>query len=161
VKPWQGPLPKSRVSPPKTLGDAVIKNARIRVRGAQTVPVSFKMVLPSTMNETSSSPKLAQPSRRNTSPEPWSSLSEIRSPRITQERTARSSPDSAMFESSTTGHRFRDLNFTKDGIQNLKPIQIQTGSAQAWFYPSKGLSELFSRAGKPRSPGGKTHTTLV
>jgi hypothetical protein len=33
VKPCKDPLPKPRISPPKTLGDAVIKNARIRLRG--------------------------------------------------------------------------------------------------------------------------------
>jgi hypothetical protein len=33
VKPWISPLPKPRISPPKTLGDAVIKNSHIRSRG--------------------------------------------------------------------------------------------------------------------------------
>jgi hypothetical protein len=33
MKPWQGPLPRPRISPPKTLGDAVIKNYVERVRG--------------------------------------------------------------------------------------------------------------------------------
>jgi hypothetical protein len=32
-KPWQGSLPKPRISPPKTIGDAVIKNSFIRLRG--------------------------------------------------------------------------------------------------------------------------------
>jgi hypothetical protein len=31
VKPWIGPLPKPRISPPKTLGDAMIKNSHIRL----------------------------------------------------------------------------------------------------------------------------------
>jgi hypothetical protein len=48
LKPWNGPLPKKRISPPKTLGDAVIKNKFYRLRGGQLIPVSFKMVLPST-----------------------------------------------------------------------------------------------------------------
>jgi hypothetical protein len=47
-KPWQGALPKPRISPPKTLGDAVIKNLVIRLRGGQLLPKSFKMALPST-----------------------------------------------------------------------------------------------------------------
>jgi hypothetical protein len=38
-------------------------------------------------------------------------------------------------------------------------ILIQTGSAQAWFYPSKGLNELFIRVGKPKLLGVKPHTT--
>jgi hypothetical protein len=54
VKPWTGPLPKPRVSSPKTLGDAVITNSRIRLRGGQTVPMLFKMSLPSTNNFKSS-----------------------------------------------------------------------------------------------------------
>jgi hypothetical protein len=31
MKPWKGPLPKVRISPPKTLGDVVIKNKIIRL----------------------------------------------------------------------------------------------------------------------------------
>jgi hypothetical protein len=42
-KPWMGP---PRTSPPKTPGDAVLKNKIIRSRG-QSIPVSFKMALPS------------------------------------------------------------------------------------------------------------------
>jgi hypothetical protein len=34
-------------------------------------------------------------------------------------------------------------------------ILIQNGSAWAWFYPSKGLNALFSRAGKPKITGIK------
>jgi hypothetical protein len=57
AKPWTGPLPKPRVSPPKTLGDAVITNSRIRLRGGQTVPMLFKMSLPSTNNASILSPQ--------------------------------------------------------------------------------------------------------
>jgi hypothetical protein len=49
-KPWQGSLPKPKFSPPKTIGDAVIKNSFIRHRGGQLTPKSFKMALPSMMN---------------------------------------------------------------------------------------------------------------
>jgi hypothetical protein len=45
--PWQGSLPKPRISPPKTLGDAVVKNSYIRLRGGQLILKSFKMTLPS------------------------------------------------------------------------------------------------------------------
>jgi hypothetical protein len=116
VKLWQGPLPKARVSLPKMLGDAVIKNAWIRVRGGQTIPVSFKMVLPSMADGTSSSPTLTQTSKRNMNTEPWPSLLEIRSLQTTQERTTSLSPDSVTFGSNLTGHWSRDLNFEKDGI---------------------------------------------
>jgi hypothetical protein len=35
-------------------------------------------------------------------------------------------------------------------------ILIQIGPEKAWFYPSKGLNDLFSRSGKPKVPGVKT-----
>jgi hypothetical protein len=35
-------------------------------------------------------------------------------------------------------------------------ILIHNGKYKAWFYPSKGLNELFSRARKPTTPGIKT-----
>jgi hypothetical protein len=101
VKPWQGPLPKSRVSPPKTLGDAVIKKFKIRVRGRQTVLVLLKMVLPSMTNGSSSGQTPPQQSERNISSESWPSLLEIRSPQITQGYAAWSLPDAANFESSS------------------------------------------------------------
>jgi hypothetical protein len=46
-KPWKGALPKPRIYPPKTLGDAVIKNSFTRLRGGQLISRSFKMALPS------------------------------------------------------------------------------------------------------------------
>jgi hypothetical protein len=49
-RPWKGSLPKPRISPPKTLGDAVIKNSYIRLRGGQMIPRLFKMALPSTIH---------------------------------------------------------------------------------------------------------------
>jgi hypothetical protein len=48
MKPWKGPLHQPRISPPQTLGDAVIKNSFIRLRGGQKILRSFKMMLPST-----------------------------------------------------------------------------------------------------------------
>jgi hypothetical protein len=50
--PWQGSLPKPRISPPKILGGAVVKNSYIRLRGGQLIPKSFKMSLPSMINGT-------------------------------------------------------------------------------------------------------------
>jgi hypothetical protein len=47
LKPWNGTLPKPRISPPRTLGDAVIKNSCIRLRGGRLIPQSFKMGFPS------------------------------------------------------------------------------------------------------------------
>jgi hypothetical protein len=35
-------------------------------------------------------------------------------------------------------------------------ILIHNGEYKAWFYPSKGLNELFTRAGKPTTPGIKS-----
>jgi hypothetical protein len=56
IIPWQGRLPKPRISPPKTLGDAVIKNCVECVRGGQLVPTSFKMALPSAIENLIISP---------------------------------------------------------------------------------------------------------
>jgi hypothetical protein len=49
-RPWKGSLPLPRISPPKTLGNAVIKNSYNRLRSGQLIPRSFKMALPSTIN---------------------------------------------------------------------------------------------------------------
>jgi hypothetical protein len=57
MKPWSSPLPKPRISPPRTLGDVVIKNWCIRLRGGQMMPMLFKMSLPSMINASISSPK--------------------------------------------------------------------------------------------------------
>jgi hypothetical protein len=40
VKPWKGPLPEQRVSPPQTLGHAVIKNSCIKLKGGRMMPKS-------------------------------------------------------------------------------------------------------------------------
>jgi hypothetical protein len=44
---------------------------------------------------------------------------------------------------------------THQGTTNW--ILIHNGEYKAWFYPSKGLNELFTRAGKPTTPGIKAH----
>jgi hypothetical protein len=46
-KPWQGSLPQPSISLPHTLGDAVVKNSFIRLRGGPLQPKLFKMALPS------------------------------------------------------------------------------------------------------------------
>jgi hypothetical protein len=65
-----------------------------------------------------------------------------------------------MSGSCLTGHRSQVSNF-EDGIQTTQRILIRTGSAQAWFYPSKGLNQLFSQAGKPKVSGTKPQTSGV
>jgi hypothetical protein len=54
TKPWSGPLPRPRISPPRTLGDAVIKNSYLRLKGGRLMPQSFKMALPSMIQESAS-----------------------------------------------------------------------------------------------------------
>jgi hypothetical protein len=49
-------VPKPRVSTPKTLGDAVIKNSHIRLRRGQKMSMLFKMSLPSTTGASVLSP---------------------------------------------------------------------------------------------------------
>jgi hypothetical protein len=51
LKPWNDTLPKPRISPPRTLGDAVIKNSCIRLRGGRLIPQLLKMALSSTTYE--------------------------------------------------------------------------------------------------------------
>jgi hypothetical protein len=49
-RPWKGSLSEPRISPPKTPGDAMIKNSCTRLRGGQLIPRLLKMALPSTIH---------------------------------------------------------------------------------------------------------------
>jgi hypothetical protein len=89
MKHWVGPLPKPRVSPPKTLGDAVIKNSHIRLRGGQMVPMLFKMSLPSTANTSFSSPVTIHTHQWNDVVQEWPSLPKIRLPRASPATVAK------------------------------------------------------------------------
>jgi hypothetical protein len=160
------------MSPPKTLGDAVIKNSYIRLRGGQLIPRSFKMALPSTIQGSNS---VIQSGKPGALTEDWPSPLGTCSPEIRDERMAISKPDlvpgiqNSEFENITCSP-----SGTLSGFQNSKIDQKETepirsmhqGTAnrilihnrkyKAWFYPSKGLNKLFSRAGKPTTPGIKT-----
>jgi hypothetical protein len=83
MKPWSGPMPKPRISPPKTLGDAVIKDSRIRLHGGRTVPMLFKMSVPSTMNASISSSSPTQTNHQDVTLLEWPSIPNIRLPHKT------------------------------------------------------------------------------
>jgi hypothetical protein len=165
MKPWSGPLPKPRISPPKTLGDAVIKDSRIRLHGGRTVPMLFKMSIPSTTNASISSFSPTQTNHQDVTLLEWPSIPNIRLPHKTPRSEAISSQVSSTAQSkaaelqnsnSESGKANQEPNLTR----SVNRILIQNGPARAWFYPSKGLNVLFSRAGKPKVPGIKT-TALV
>jgi hypothetical protein len=87
-KPWQGSLPKPRISPPRTLGDAVVvKNSYIRLRGGQLQLKSFKMSLPSTIYGTR---EVSSPAARGDQVEDWPPLLALAA---SQERKATLAPD--------------------------------------------------------------------
>jgi hypothetical protein len=171
-QPWKGKLPKPRMSPSKTLGNAVIKNSYIRLCGGQLISRSFKTALPSTIQRSIS---VIQPGIPGALTEDWPSLPGTCSPESRDERRAISMPDSvpgiqnSEFENTTCNPSGTLSGFQNSMIdqketepirsmhpRNANRILIHSGKYKAWFYPSKGLNELFSRAGKPITPGIKT-----
>jgi hypothetical protein len=134
-RPWQGSLPKPRISLPKTLGDAVIKNSYVRLLGGQLVPKSFKMALPSTIHGGNVG---TMPNSQADQREEWLPL-----PNFVQlkGRTAKLAPDTVHVQNSNS----------EGGFHGSGRVLIVNGKRQAWFHPSKDLNVLFSRAGpKPR-----------
>jgi hypothetical protein len=150
MKPWSGPLPKPRISPPKTLGDAVIKNSRIRLRGGRTVPMLFKMSIPSTTNASISSSSPTQTNHQDVTLLEWPSLPNIRLPHKTPMSEAISSQDSSTVQSkaaelqnsnSELGKANQEPNMTRPANRILihepnrtRPVNrilIQNGPARA------------------------------
>jgi hypothetical protein len=125
-KPWQGPLPKPGISPPKTLGNAVVKNSFNRLRGGQLIPKSVKMSLPST---TSGSQENYSHVSLDDQSEEWPPL-----------------PNFA----GTQGKKA-----TLPSDRGLDRILLINRKGKVWFRPSKGLNVFFSQAG-PKPCGLKT-----
>jgi hypothetical protein len=123
-QPWKGKLPKPRMSPPKTLGDAVIKNSYIRLRGGQLIPRSFKMALPSMIQGSNSVIQLGKPGALT---EDWPSLPDTCSPEIRDGQMVISMPDSvpgiqnSEFENATCSP-----SGTLSGFQNSMIDQKET-----------------------------------
>jgi hypothetical protein len=132
-KPWQGSLPKPRISPPRTLGDAVTKNSFVRLRGGRLQPKSFKMALPSTIEGTN---EVFAPAMLSDHSEGWLLLPSLVA---SQERSkANLAPDPMP--------NFQIPNLEKKN-EHTGSFVIMNGDCKAWFHPSKGLNVLFSRVG--------------
>jgi hypothetical protein len=143
-KPWTGSLPKPRISPPKTLGDAVIKNSFTRRRGGQLIPRLFKMALPLTIH------RLAQEDETHYSRdhvEQWPPLLGCVS-------TQRRGEISATEKAPDVQTRFLKPDCVPD------KVLIKNGKFQTRFYPSRGLNDLFSRA-RPKPDGINTSSQVL
>jgi hypothetical protein len=120
-KPWKGSLPKPRISLPKTLGDAVIKNPYTRRHGGHLIPRLFKMALPSTIH----SLKEDQKSLYET--EDWPPLLKLSA----LEKQATLAPESSP-----------EVQYSKIEMPNYSAgrMLIVNGNKKAWFQPSKAIS---------------------
>jgi hypothetical protein len=164
VKPWKGPLPKPRTSPPKTLGDAVVKKLFIRLRGGRSVPVSFKMALPLTNKTPITSPNNSSFHDRSENSNQWPTLPKIHVSTSKLLPTTNQSPESKRSETDEVQNSNGPNMGLKDKPWQPEPspipnrVLVGTGDSKAWFYPSKGLNEFFSWAGKPAWSNTKTPT---
>jgi hypothetical protein len=132
-KPWQGSLPKPRISPPRTLGDAMIKHSFVRLQGGRLQPKSFKMALPSTIEGTNEVFAPAMQSDHSEGCLPLPSLA------ASQERSKANLASDPM-------PNFQIPNLEKKN-EHTGSFVIMNGDCKAWFHPSKGLNVLFSRVG--------------
>ena len=155
-KPWRGPLPPPRVSPPKTIGDIVVKYKR---PGAKFTPepLLFKQAMPATTsggNALRNQPNTRQPSVGENK-HPWPRLG-LASPTRQTSLEERSSPElQTKFQSEAC---FADWK-----IQNLKShrpklsaqtkpnteILVTNGATSAWFRMHHGLPNLLANLGRP------------
>jgi hypothetical protein len=139
-RPWQGSLLKPRISPPKNLGDTVIKISFIRLLGGQLMPKSFKMALPPTMHGYKAD---TLPVSQDDQREEWPPLLNLGAP---NERRVISAPETA-----PEVQKFKN----REGQVRCRPCPDCEWRHKTWFHPSKGLNVLFSRAG-PKPNGIKT-----
>jgi hypothetical protein len=153
MKPWQGPLPRPRISPPKTLGDVVIKNYVEQLRSGRLVDKSFKMALPPTMD--SPVVNLIKETSRDSHEQTnlWPPLPEIK---LVQSLMMTSISGNDNMRSTISGIQESFLMGQSKVMPSPIPkhIQVANKSYRAWFYPSKGLNELFSRAGTVPNTSG-------
>jgi hypothetical protein len=131
------------------------------------------MVLPSTIQGSNS---VTQSEKPGDLTEEWPSLPGTCNPEIMHERMTISMPDSVpRVQNSEFEKKTCSPGGTLAGFQNSKIVQkeseptmtthqgtanwilIHNGEYKAWFYPSKGLNELFTQARKPTTPGIKAH----
>jgi hypothetical protein len=167
MKPWKDPLPKPRISPPLTVGDAVIKNSCIRLRGGRLMSRLFKMTLPSTTDESvSNSVQGANPTSKC---DAWPALPEWSPMKGGAEQYVVSGARSAMNTLSSKGIQNSNATQCEEQIGLAVSTQLQAsvpnrvlivnGKNKAWFYPSKGLNSLFSQAGQFGTSGTKPSAT--
>jgi len=137
-KPWQGPLPAPRISPPRTLGDCVAKATYQRrkpqtVRSSVSSPVGF--MVSGKKDRVSKKFELEEPQCRDPDFPPLST-----------------GPSPA----ATASPRKTELDRSREGVnmeQGLPgiPEKVQIGPGK-YFRPTRGLCFLFARTGtKPRT----------
>jgi hypothetical protein len=116
----------------------------------------FKMALPSMIQE--STLNSVQGKKSSNMIDDWPVLSAYQCSKIKSLPSAIKQAPSAMNSRKRQGFQnskdpcYGKTNGPACPTQNqgpkAKPIMIQNGSKRGWFYPSKGLSELFYQAGK-------------
>jgi hypothetical protein len=136
----------------------VIKNSHIRLRGGQRVPMSFKMKLPSTTKVSISSP-----APKDTRIE-WPVLSQIQSAKNKAVIPVSSEQDLSL--TNSPGIQTQNSNIKMGHELSMhqgrhRRILIKNGEYKAWFYPSKGLNELFAlMGGQPKNSDIKDTASL-
>jgi hypothetical protein len=122
VKPWQGPLPPPRVSPPRTLGDALAA-ASVQVRPSQRTITRMKA--PGSCSPASQKQKAPVPMITQSDPK-------LKSPAITGIPNSYSNSVSKGRHANHMGRPGYELN------------------TKIPYKPTQGLVSLFARTGKPR-----------
>jgi hypothetical protein len=120
------------------------------------MPQSFKMALPSTIQESASNSVHGKESNKTI--DEWLALSaNQRSKNMSLSSATKeapsmmNSPKREGFQNSKElcyGKTNRPMSLAQNQDLKVNLIMIQNGSKKGWFYPSKGLNELFYRAGK-------------
>ncbi|TVU23905.1 hypothetical protein EJB05_26292, partial [Eragrostis curvula] len=166
VKPWKGPLPPKRISPPQTIGDAVVKNTFSRERGGRLTPVQFKMVIPSTCTVQSESPKVSSTS--HACPE-WPSLRMMERFKEVESSPEKGSPENGLPEAKMT--QIQNLNNAHLAVADRTQTRVESNSGPSAVrigcetsrverHRSVGLQVLFQRRGKPIFPQSQKKDTI-
>jgi hypothetical protein len=120
------------------------------------------MALPSTTQVSNSSPKSNEPSNRD---EEWPSLQSLTRQTTKQHRETKAAigleadVQNEMKLAPGLGPHVQISKIVQDAVsrQPCSRILIHNWNSKAWFYPSKGLNDLFRWAG-PKPSGTKTTT---
>jgi hypothetical protein len=127
----------------------------------KSIPNSFKMALPSMDMGLITGPKKPPVHDRSRKIEEWPPLMKIQLSSMNWPRKEKSLPEStrsdmAGFQNSNDGRMGLNLNVHLKSNAHPSQVLLGDGISMAWFYPSKGLNEFFSRAGKLKRSNIKT-----